>query len=56
MSVVQVLVEENSPIADLPWCLRCGNIRATVSVDIGEQTYDLCVRCSIRPPTWSIPK
>lgn len=59
MSVVRVLIEENTPIKDiteLPPCQRCGNQVATVPKTIGAAEYLLCVVCSVKPPEWSIPK
>ena len=58
MSVVKILVEENTPIKDiteLPPCERCGNRVATVPIEIADTEYLLCVPCSVQPPEWSIP-
>lgn len=58
MNPLFTYLRDNTPIKDitsLPRCERCGNCVATVPVDIGEQSYSLCVRCVTRPPKWSIP-
>ena len=52
MSLLKLRNGVNTPIIDikceLPWCQACGNNRATVPVDIGVNSYDLCVRCCVK--------